>query len=112
MQIKDRCIYHDSLAIQYCSRAINHGFSLLLDGFVRARFIQKLPEHAQIKLAETKSAQTLKTDNAKHEAHSISDDTAASVDDSISSTYLEKHRGGLRRLTQLRKIEEQKVKQH
>ncbi|CAF0817067.1 unnamed protein product [Adineta ricciae] len=108
LQIKDRCIYHDSLAIQYCCRAINHGFSLLLDGFVRERFIQKLPEHIQIKLTETKSAQTLKPDNVKHEAHSVSDNTTSSVDDSISSTYLEKHRGGLRRLTQLRKIEEQK----
>ena len=47
IQIKERCPYHDILAIQYCCRAINHGFRVFMDEFIRQRFIQKFPQHIQ-----------------------------------------------------------------
>ena len=75
LQVKDRCIYHDSLAIQYCCRAMNHGFSLFLDGFVRERFAEQihLPTAITIKRSPSPSIQSM-----------------SSVVDSISSLYLDK----------------------
>ncbi|UJR14843.1 hypothetical protein I4U23_001828 [Adineta vaga] len=108
LQVRDRCVYHDSLAIQYCCRAINHGFSLFLDGFVRERFIQALPEHARTKTMDKNSIRAPIVNTSIHDAHSISVETTPSGIDSISSTYVEKHKVGLRRLTQIRKIEQQK----
>jgi hypothetical protein len=104
LQVKDRCIYHDSLAIQYCSRAINHGFSLFLDGFVRQRFIQSLPEHT----TNTSLTKISPTNNLMYQTKSISNESTPSGIDSISSTFIEKHKG-LRILTQQRKLEEKKV---
>ena len=106
LQVKERCVYHDSLAIQYCSRAINHGFSLFLDGFVRQRFIQKLPEQTQIETTDKYSTKIM----PMYQTRSVSNESTASGIDSISSTFIEKHKG-LRILTQQRKIEEeQRVK--
>jgi len=48
LQIKERCVYHQSLAIQYCARVINNGFRLFLDDFVRQRFLDLLPEEKSI----------------------------------------------------------------
>ena len=93
LQVKDRCVYHDSLAIQYCSRAINHGFSLFLDGFVRERFIQALPLHYHID-------QTCPiTQEAMHFIESASETPTLSEIDSLSSTFIGKKQG-LRSLTQ------------
>jgi hypothetical protein len=111
LQVKERCVYHDSLAIQYCCRAINHGFSLFLDGFVRQRFIQALPEHLRDETINgylTKISPT--NDHFLHQTKSISSESTPSGIDSISSTYIEKKKG-LRLLTQQRRIgEEQKVR--
>lgn len=104
LQVKDRCVYHDSLAIQYCCRAINHGFSLFLDGFVRERFIQILPEYAPIATHDTYLTKDLMT-----QTRSISNESILSAIDSISSKFIEKQKG-LRILTQQRTVEEEKVR--
>lgn len=93
LQVKDRCIYHDSLAIQYCSRAINHGFSLFLDGFVRERFIQALPMDYHIDQIG------LVTQKSMHLVESTSVTPTLSEIDSLSSTFIGKKQG-LRSLTQ------------
>ncbi|CAF1115518.1 unnamed protein product [Rotaria sp. Silwood1] len=102
IQVKERCIYHDSLAIQYCCRAINHGFSLFLDGFIRQRFIQSFSEQVQNEITN-KNLQKLSPINSfMHEIKSISNESTSSIIDSISSTYIEKHKT-LRVLTQPQK---------
>ncbi len=108
LQVKDRCVYHDSLAIQYCCRAINHGFSLFLDGFVRQRFIQALPEHIQTDKNLTK---ILPMYNFIHPAKSVSNESTPSCIDSISSTFIDKQKG-LRFLTQQHKVNEKKVEEN
>ncbi|CAF4453551.1 unnamed protein product, partial [Adineta steineri] len=100
LQVKERCIYHDSLAIEYCSRARNHGFSLFLDGFIRQRFIQTLPEDVQAEIMADKSLiKNLPTDDFIHRENSICNESILSGMDSISSTFIQR-RKGLRTLTQ------------
>jgi hypothetical protein len=101
-------VYHDSLAIQYCCRAINHGFSLFLDGFVRQRFIHVLPKHIQVETSDKYLTKISPVNNFIHQAKSISDESTPSGIDSISSTYIDK-RKGLRLLTQQRRFREQNV---
>ena len=90
LQVKERCVYHDSLAIQYCSRAINHGFSLFLDGFVRERFIQILPNEYHFEQPRINV----------HSEQSISNTSVHSINDSLSSTIIRKNHG-LQSLTQV-----------
>jgi hypothetical protein len=101
-------VYHDSLAIQYCCRAINHGFSLFLDGFVRQRFIHVLPKHLQVETNDKYLTKISPTNSFIHQAKSISDESTPSGIDSISSTYINKKKG-LRLLTQQRRFREQNV---
>jgi len=101
-------VYHDSLAIQYCCRAINHGFSLFLDGFVRQRFIHVLPKHLQVETNDKYLTKISPTNSFIHQAKSISDESTPSGIDSISSTYINKHKG-LRLLTQQRRFRKQNV---
>ena len=108
LQVKERCVYHDSLAIQYCCRAINHGFSLFLDGFIRDRFLQALPEHVQVQATDKHVLKAQPMNRFAHEASSVDEETAPSAIDSISSTFLERQKG-LRRLTQVRKMDAPKV---
>ena len=111
LQVKERCVYHDSLAIQHCCRAINHGFSLFLDGFVRQRFIQALPAYIHDGASGEHLSKILPAINLTYQAKSVCSDSTRSGLDSISTTYIEK-RKGLRLLTQQRKIEEEpKVKE-
>ncbi|CAF1147389.1 unnamed protein product [Adineta steineri] len=108
LQVKERCIYHDSLAIEYCSRARNHGFSLFLDGFIRQRFIQTLPEDVQAEIMADKSlTKILPTDDIIHRENSICNESILSGMDSISSTFIQR-RKGLRTLTQQRMSEDKK----
>lgn len=83
LQIKERCIYHDSLAIQYCCRAINHGFSLFLDGFIRERFIHIVSK-------DMRARAVLATKNPREEGPIVGAESSASNTDSISSVYMEK----------------------
>ncbi|CAF1272059.1 unnamed protein product [Rotaria sordida] len=102
MQVKERCIYHDSLAIQYCSRAINHGFSLFLDGFVRQRFIESFSSHVQNEIIDKNLSKLSPINNIMYEIKSMSNESILSGIDSISSTYIEKQKN-LRVLTQQQK---------
>lgn len=90
LQVKDRCVYHDSLAIQYCSRAINHGFSLFLDGFVRERFVQALPLDYHLDRICLVNQESIE---------STSQTPTLSEIDSLSSTFIGK-KLSLRSLTQ------------
>ncbi|CAF2981178.1 unnamed protein product [Rotaria socialis] len=90
IQVKERCVYHDSLAIQYCCRAINHGFSLFLDGFVRQRFIQSFSQHVQAESIDKNLIKSLPTNNCMDDVQSISNVSVPTAVDSISSTFIEK----------------------
>ncbi|CAF2879332.1 unnamed protein product [Rotaria sp. Silwood2] len=105
IQVKERCIYHHSLAIQYCCRAINHGFSLFLDGFVRQRFMKSLSEHVQNEITDKNLRKLSPINSFMYDIKSISNESTSSVIDSISTTYIEKHKN-LRVLTQPNKTNE------
>lgn len=91
LQIKERCVYHDSLAIQYCSRAINHGFRLFLNDFIRQRFVELLPESVRQELVQkTTTSQLLESRlHATDQASSVNNLSTPSVKDSISSIFVE-----------------------
>jgi hypothetical protein len=93
LQIKERCVYHDSLAIQYCSRAINHGFRLFLNDFIRQRFVELLPESVRqeiLQAATTTATQLLELRlQTTDQASSVNNPSTPSGKDSISSIFFE-----------------------
>lgn len=40
-QIKQRCLFHETLGIHHCSRTVNHAFRSFLDAFIRSRFLEQ-----------------------------------------------------------------------
>ena len=93
IQVKERCAYHDSLAIQYCCRAINHGFCRFLDGFIRQRFIQALPEQIQNETSNQTLSEIPPTNSFLHDEKRTNNNSTSLEIDSINSIYIEKQRG-------------------
>ena len=95
LQIRDRCVYHDSLAIQHCSRAVNHGFRLFLNDFIRQRLVELLPESVRQEINQNTASQLSQSRIATaDQASSVNRPSTPSVKDSISSIFIEQQGKG------------------